>query len=685
MVTIKEIAKRAGVSLATVSHVVNRTRYVSPELVKKVEDVINSLDELPNFIAKKRELSKTSESGFIQIFATNPLNTFQANVLKSIIREVSYTNVVTIHSKDLYEILRNYSFLDSDKCKGQIILIEEKIKSPPIKFHSSLKMLPTVIISESNIQSINSNASVIRTVISDSYNGSYNAVNHLVRNGHNKIALIHEYILNGNDTYYNGEILTGYKDALLDNGIQIDNRYVSEIVNGENALVEYLHNLLYGENPPTALFVINEDVLSVVFKFLNSNNLACPEDISIISYYDTEWYELFSPAVSAVQQDIYMIGKKAIEYIEESSISSHLNIENSNISTVIPTKLHIRSSTSGISRGPFGGEKAAKVDVLNLSENEKLLFSKRKYTAAISFHYTGAAWMELHQLGIKDVFNELGISLLAVTDAHFDPEMQSKQLDSIMAFDPDIIIAISTEDNKTSEAFKRVAKSPSKLVLITNVPRGLTQSDYVSCVSVNEWTHGRLAGSELGNSMRKYNRRNVGFISYDSNFYATNQRDMGAHQILLEEYPDLNIVKEVKFKKEEDVYEDTIQLLKKYPEIQGLYISWEGPATKVLEAVNSIGRKDIIIVTSDLDYSLALNMAEGGNVKAVSAQLPYEQGQAIALVAANALLNKDVPKFIGVEPIKVTCENLLKSWKRIFKRTPPKSIIEAIKNNSYSK
>lgn len=68
MATIKDVARIAGVSVSTVSHVVNGTRYVSPEKVRRVEDAIRQLDELPNFIAKRSALkSKLSESRYVLI------------------------------------------------------------------------------------------------------------------------------------------------------------------------------------------------------------------------------------------------------------------------------------------------------------------------------------------------------------------------------------------------------------------------------------------------------------------------------------------------------------------------------------------------------------------------------------------------------------------------------------------
>ena len=105
--------------------------------------------------------------------------------------------------------------------------------------------------------------------------------------------------------------------------------------------------------------------------------------------------------------------------------------------------------------------------------------------------------------------------------------------------EPDILISIPTDSVKTSAAFKKIAASKTKLVLITNVPNGLTPKDYVSCVSVNERSHGRQAGRGLGEYMRKHNLKNVGLIKHGSAYYySTMQRDNAAEQILMEEYPE---------------------------------------------------------------------------------------------------------------------------------------------------
>ena len=181
--------------------------------------------------------------------------------------------------------------------------------------------------------------------------------------------------------------------------------------------------------------------------------------------------------------------------------------------------------------------------------------------------------------------------------------------------------------------------------------------------------------------MRQHKLKHYGMIVHGADFYATTQRDSAARQVMSEEYPTMHLCGSVSFEKEDEVYKKAGDLIKRYPEIEALYISWDGPAMEVIAALTELGRTDIAIVTSDLDYADAVNMARGGMIKALSAQCPYEQGQAIALAAARSILNKEVPSFIGIESISVTSDNLLKSWKQVFKEDPRPELLQAFREN----
>jgi ribose transport system substrate-binding protein len=85
---------------------------------------------------------------------------------------------------------------------------------------------------------------------------------------------------------------------------------------------------------------------------------------------------------------------------------------------------------------------------------------------------------------------------------------------------------------------------------------------------------------------------------------------------------------------------------------------------------------------ADLDRDGAMNIAMGGPIKGLSAQRPYQQGRAIALAAANALIGKKVPSYIGVKPVKVTLDNLLTGWQEVLREKPSTELINTLKRNN---
>jgi len=233
---------------------------------------------------------------------------------------------------------------------------------------------------------------------------------------------------------------------------------------------------------------------------------------------------------------------------------------------------------------------------------------------------------------------------------------------------------MSTDNTRTARAFRMIADSPTQLVLLTNIPNGLTFDDYACCVSINEHAHGRNIGIGLAEYMQRHGLTRFGMLKHGADFYATNQRDQSAEQVLTEEYSDLKLCGIEIFLNESGTYEATKKLMLDHPEIEALYIPWDGPADEAMRALADISRADVCIATGDLDLSTALVLARGGMIKMISAQSPYEQGMASALAAAGALLNKKLPKYVAIEPISITQNNLLKAWKAVTKEDAPQQI-----------
>lgn len=672
MATIKDVARIAGVSVSTVSHVVNGTRYVSPEKVKKVEDAIRQLDELPNFIAKRSGAQQASGNRSVLLLLSKKNSLFQNQVkekLEEILEEKGYLPVSLAYDLDGDRLAAIRSLAGSLGLCGLIAFPDrEGVLSKA--FFKGLQ-LPVVLIGSPVDQF------AADTLLTDTFEGGYRAVRHLIKNGHEKIAYLSESEERGAHRF------EGYRKALEDARIPVENSLVWTGLHTEEQVSRAMGQLAAAEPAPTALVIADSLPLVPAIQYAVAHNIAVPRDLSIVSLNDPEWAPLLTPELTCVDKQPRQFALAAADLLFQRMARGEMadlpSPAHPYRTKTLPSLLNVRNSTCGIGRGPFG-EKAENASVLALSGKEKEQLRQKQYTAAISFHYMGKAWMGLQEKGIKKIFDELGISLIAVTDAHFNAELQCKQLESIRFLKPDILISIPVDTKDTAAAFRAIADSDTRLVLITNVPEGLTPRDYISCISVNERSHGDNMGRGLGEYMTRHGLKYAGLVCHgEQNFFATKQRDSAAEQVLTEEYPELQVCGKVNFLTETEACQKTLELIRLYPEIQALYVSWDGPALEVMKALTELERTDIAIVTGDLDYAIALHMARGEMVKMISAQCPYEQGEAIALAAANGLLGKAVPSFIGVEPISVNRDNLLKNWKNIFKEEPPAELSGAVK------
>lgn len=675
MATINDIAKMAGVSVSTVSHVVNKTRYVSPEKVEKVERAIRELETPPNFVLKKKMTPFFEKGGkYIFMLLSDKQSNFQRRVERKIdekLKSTEYT-LVTIECGADIDGMAGFlqAVVQGNAAAGLIVFPDEK--DLLIKHVLADARVPVVILGR-EVEGY-----LADTVCTDTFEGAYKGTKHLINKGHERIAFL------GRSNDRMPMRLEGYKKALEESGIPAEEAYIYPHLQNDMDFFEAMDRLLEKDHMPTAVLLANYAVVTPFLKYISAHNIQCPGDISVVCFDFFEWAPLYTPALTTIEQDVEPYAELAadtlLKRIARQEPANQPAFKEVYKTETLSMKLVIRDSTRGIGRGPFG-ERAAAMEELIVPEDKISVIRRKKLTAAISFHYAGKAWMELHQRGIRNVFDRMGISVIAITDAHFDPQLQCRQLESLALLKPDIMIAIPSDNKRTSAAFRKIAESGMKLVLINSVPEGLSREDYVTCVSVNERSHGQNMGHGLGEYMYRHGLKNYGVIVHNADFYATNQRDNAAKQVLAEEYPDLRLCGEVRFENEGEVYRKTRELIKRYPEIEALYISWDGPAIESIEALTELGRTDIAISTGDLDYAVAMNMAKGGMVKALSAQCPFEQGQAIALAAVKSVLGEEVPSFVGVEPITVTPENLLRAWKQVFKEEAGEELTQAFKEN----
>lgn len=660
MPTIRDIASVAGVSISTVSHVVNKTRYVSPSLTARVEQAIASFDAPPNFIIKKQLSEQPSGAArpFVALVNTDQRDkSFEACIDSEF--SAAGLSTVFLSCRNENEVSACLELLKLPGCVGAVFWTGNSIEQLPPSLTEL--QLPRVVAGLADREYGED------LVFADIADGTHQAILHLLHSGHEQISFL---------GYGQNEALAVYRTTIESFSLPFRDELVFLDLWEEQRLFESLDTLFRQPMPPTALFVAHTDLIVPLLRYLEANNIRCPEDVSVVCLGDFKWASLYKPAITTIPIGQAKMAKYAAERLT-SQILRHKNVPAQRMS--FPTKLFLRASTAGIPRGPFG-ERGAEPAALQLTVSERASIIEGKYTAAISFHYTGCAFDKLLIKGLTDVFRPLGINIISTADAHFDPALQSRQLESFSHLQPSIVVGMPTNDSLTSEPFRNLMGS-SKLIFLGHVPQGFTPKDYVSCISVNDREYGRYAAQALVERMQHNGVSNVGMLMRGGHFFSTHQRDMAAKQ-LFSERSDIRLCGVSCFELEQNAYTATLDLMRRHPEINGLYVSWEGPAMVALRALEELGRNDVIISTCDLEHKSAMVFAAKGMIQSINAQRPYEQGRAAAMAAAISLLGREVPSYIAVEPVKITHTNLLKMWNEIYKEDAPADLRECLRQSA---
>jgi ribose transport system substrate-binding protein len=652
--TIKQIAEKAGVSIATVSHVINKTRYVSPELMEKVINVIEETgyDKKIEDKTIKFKVGKLSEIAFVVPNIGSSVYSKIASALSDNLKDMGYTLSTFLTHDDIQTekmILRD---LLANKRIAGIILVPASEDAANYRKILSAK-LPLICLERAV------RGPEIDCILSQNVQAIYSATEHLIKRGHVNISLLldHRKLSTVEDR------LDGYRKALSDYGIPFREKYVLDVDLYAESTGKQIQEY-FGDEMPTAIIAGGNTLTFLLLRQLKKQGLECPQDVSIIGFGDDEWCELFTPPLTTLTQDTVELGRVATKKI----IDKINGVDDSPKKMEVGVGLTIRESTQIISHGPFG-EKAVGPELIFLSDEEIERLVNGNFKVAISFHYSGDLWTKLHEQAIRDTLARYKVKVTSVADAHLDPDLQITQLEGLLMQRPDVIIAVPSDEVKTAKKFKEISKE-TRLIMINNMPIDFEKEDYTAWISVNECENGQNAGKILRDYFKEKPMGKVGLLTHGIPFFATQQRDFAAEQVL-QDSDCVQIVAKRDFIKIESTYNVCRELVLDHPEIQGLYVTWERPALEAIRALKELGREDIVIATTDLDMEIANYLSMGKMVIGLSSQRPYEQGVVVALATAKALLNKTEYKCIGVSPYTVLRKNLSKAWNDIIKTPIP--------------
>ncbi len=657
-VTIKEIADLAGVSIATVSHVINRTRYVSPELEERVMNIVKETGYIEKISRKERKLKSGRDSTIVGVFPNLMSTVYRdmAAILKRQISAKGYQFMIAITDDSLEDEQQLISSLITDKKVAGILHIP--VSDTASNYQKLISSGIPFVCMERNTLGGN-----VDSVAFQDRQALYKGASYLLESGHKNILFLRE----SSQSTTREERTRGFLDALGAHHMNINDANFADVDlhasedTCQNAIRKSLQRVM-----PTAVIAGGNRLTLHLLKTIRNMGIQCPEELSVIGFGDETWVGLVDPPLTALERDVKSLSDLAATMLFEK-ISTGNVITKERYAQV---ELIVRESTRILENGPYG-EKAVSPSEIVLSQEEKKQLRNGHYRVAISFHYTGTAWAELHEKGIRDELEKYGIDVISVMDAHFDADLQNMQLQGISIQKPDAVIAIPADDTRTADRFRELA-AVSKLVFISNLPENIGKNSYVSCISVNEAENGANAGRMLGEYFRGKGHVKVGFINHGAIFYGTRERDAAAEKAL-ESFPNVEIVTGRGFGQIENAYQVCKDMIAAHPEIQALYVSWDQPALRVIKALKEMHREDIAVFTTDLDTEIAQYM-ESGIVKGISTQRFYEQGQAAALVVAKALVDESVPKYVGVQPYMVEPNQLGRAWKEIFHTSMPEEL-----------
>ncbi|MBM3705137.1 MAG: LacI family transcriptional regulator [Actinobacteria bacterium] len=314
-ITIKDIAKDTGLSIATVSRVINKiNRHYSAETERKINDSIKKLHYTLDIIAYGLKKKKTYTIGFI----VPELDSYYSEIFlgaQDAALKHGYANFLcnTNYNIELERIYINN--LISRRVDGVVI-------ATGLLNNRGLNRLMEAGIKVSQIESsipvpeAGSGREVVSVVI-DNYRYSKMAVKHLIDNGYKKIAFISappEEMSNLTERF------KGYEDALRENGFNFSGSlvYFNKAIRGEWDLTSssrMIEEIITGKNRPDALYIISDAVAMVAIQVCKKAGFKIPEDIGIVGFDDRRFCKYLDPPLTSIYQPKYEMGEKGMEML----------------------------------------------------------------------------------------------------------------------------------------------------------------------------------------------------------------------------------------------------------------------------------------------------------------------------------------------------------------------------------
>ncbi len=335
-ITISDIARALNLSASTVSKALNDSYEISEKTKKLVLEYARDNNYRPNPIAQSLKKGRSKSIGIVVSTIDNQFFSQVINGIESVAYSEGY-NVIITQTHESFELeVMNVNHLTYRSIDGLLISLSTETQNVEHlqKLHN--QGLPIVFFDRV------SDAIDTHKVTADNFKGAYDATWHLLNSGYKNIA----HITSPAHTSITRERFAGYKKALQDKGIAINENFIKYCKHGGKDVAETeaaLNELLTLKEKPDAIFTASDRITTTVLSILRKLKVNIPNEVALIGFTNTALADVLNPPLSAVYQPAFEMGIKATQMLLSIIKSKRPVTEFENV--VLPTELFIREST----------------------------------------------------------------------------------------------------------------------------------------------------------------------------------------------------------------------------------------------------------------------------------------------------------------------------------------------------
>lgn len=300
MATIKDVAKLAGVSATTVSHVINKTRFVAEDTAKAVWDAVAALNYSPSAVARSLKMNSTKSIGVIITTSEEPYLAEIILAIESRCYEQGYS-LLLCNTQNQPEKIQNYlDMLTAKRVDGILVICSEYTQDAKLLFNGI--NIPMVVMDWGKDDGKSD------LIVDNGREGGYLATTHLIENGHKKIALITGAL----EKTIVKQRYEGFLQAMSEFGLEVRQEW---ILNGNfeaEGGFECMKHLLSQADKPTAVFCFNDTMALGAISAVNAAGLQVPQDISVIGYDNIHASAFYPPPLTTIHQSKKRFGREAL-------------------------------------------------------------------------------------------------------------------------------------------------------------------------------------------------------------------------------------------------------------------------------------------------------------------------------------------------------------------------------------